>query len=214
MTQHLIPAYAVIAGVLMATFQLVRPWGDVSEEPTAMAEAFADPRWVVAHLAGAAAFVALAMLADAVTASGVREQSVRRRSPVVRIARYGTALGAALILPYYGAETFALHEIGRAALAGSPVDVVVLSGSIRMNLVAVTLFGVGLLLVAVATLCMAVVATRAAAAAWGAWPLGVMAALALPQFALPPAGRMAYGVVFLVAAVLFAVAWRRRRSRV
>lgn len=213
MSRQLIPVYAVVAGVLMAVFQLVRPWGDVSEERVAMAEAFADPRWVVAHLAGAAAFVMLAMLAQAVVASGLREQSLRRRSPVTRIARYGTALGAALVLPYYGAETFALHEIGRAALAGSSVDVVALSGSIRMNLMAVTLFGVGLLLVAVAMICLAVVAARAGAAMWGTWPLGVLAALALPQFALPPIGRMAYGVVFLVAVVLFAVAWTRRGSR-
>ncbi|WP_051607152.1 hypothetical protein [Microbacterium sp. CH12i] len=163
MSKQLVSVYAVVAGVLMATFQLVRPWGDVSEEPAAMAEAFANPRWVVAHLAGAAAFVMLAMLAQAVVASGLREQSLRRRSPVVRIAHYGTALGAALILPYYGAETFALHEIGRAALAGSPVDVVALSGSIRMNLMAVILFGAGLLLVAAAMVCFAVVAARAGA---------------------------------------------------
>lgn len=194
----------------MATFQLLRPWGDVSEEATAMAEAFADPRWVTAHLAGAASFVVLALLVQAVVASGLRNLSVRRRSPVARIARYGAWLGAALVLPYYGAETFALHEIGRASLAGSPVDVVALSGSIRTNLAAVILFGVGLLLVAVAMVCLAVVAARAGAAAWGTWPLGVLAALALPQFMLPPVGRMAYGVAFLVAAVLFAVAWTRR----
>jgi hypothetical protein len=211
MRHRLIPLYAVVAGVLMAVFQLLRPWGDVTEEPDAMAEAFADPRWVVAHLAGAAAFVVLALLADAVVAGGLREQSVRRRSPVARIARYGTAFGAVLVLPYYGAETFALHEIGRAALAGSPVDVVALSGSIRGNLVAATLFGAGLLLVAAGMVCLAVVAARAGAAAWGAWPLGVLAALALPQFVLPPVGRMAYGVAFLLAALLFAVAWSRRR---
>lgn len=213
MSQPIVPVYAVIAGVLMATFQLLRPWGDVSEESVAMAEAFADTRWVVAHLAGAAAFVVLAMLARAVVASSLREQSVRRRSPVARIARYGTAFGAALVLPYYGAETFALHEIGRAALAGTPVDVIVLSSSIRMNLAAVTLFGVGLLFVAVAMICLSIVAARAGVAAWGAWPLGVLAALALPQFALSPVGRMTYGVVFLMAAVLFAVAWVRRGSR-
>lgn len=213
MPQRLIPVYVVVAGALMATFQLVRPWGDVTEDPDAMAEAFADPRWVVAHLAGAAAFVMLAVLAQAVVASGLRDQTVRRRSPIARIARYGTALGAALVLPYYGAETFALHEIGRAALAGSAVDVVALSGSIRMNLVAVSLFGAGLLLVGVASVCLAIVASRAGVAAWGAWPLAVLAALALPQFALPPVGRMAYGVAFLVAAVLFAVAWVRRGVR-
>ena len=176
-----------------------------------MAEAFADPRWVVAHLAGAAAFVMLALLAQGVVVAGLRDLSVRRRSPIARIARDGAALGVAMVLPYYGSETFALHEIGRAALAGSPVDVVALSGSIRMNLAAVTLFGVGLLLVAAAMVCLAVVASRAGASRWGAWPLGVLSVLALPQFVLPPVGRMAYGVAFLIATVMFAVSWSRRR---
>lgn len=211
MPHRVAPVYAVLAGVLMATFQLLRPWGDVAEDPDAMAEAFADPRWVVAHLAGAAAFVMLAFLAQAVVASGLRDQTVRRRSPVARIARLGTIIGTAMVLPYYGAETFALHEIGRAALAGSPVDVLALSGSIRMNPAAVTLFGVGLVLVAAGMICLMVVAARAGAAAWGTWPLGVIAALALPQFVLPPIGRMAYGIAFLLAAVLFALAWTRRR---
>lgn len=214
MPQRLIPVSAVAAGVLMATFQLARPWGDVTEQPQAMAEAFADPRWVFAHLAGAAAFVMMAVLAQSVVTAGLRDQSIRRRSPIARIARcYGTAIGTALVLPYYGAETFALHEIGRAALAGADIDVVALSGSIRMNAVAVVLFGVGLVLVAAGMICLAIVAGRAEVPVWGTWPIAVLAALALPQFALPPVGRMAYGVAFLVAAVLFAVAWVRRSVR-
>ncbi|WP_309104106.1 hypothetical protein [Microbacterium sp.] len=210
MRQPQVPVYAIAAGVSMAAFQLVRPWGDVTEEPEAMAEAFADPRWVIAHLAGAAVFILLTLLANDVVAEGIRQHAVRRRSPVARIARYGTFVGTSLVLLYFGAETFALHEIGRAALTGSSVDVVALSTSIRMNLVAVSVFGAGLLIVAAAMICLAVVAKRSGAAAWGAWPLSVLAALVLAQFALPPAGRMAYGVAFLLAAVLFAVAWRRR----
>lgn len=214
MPQQVVAVFAAVAGVLMATFQLARPWGDVTEDPAAMAEAFADGRWVVAHAAGAASFVVLAFLAYAVVESGLRDHSIGRRPPVGRIARLGAALGAALLLPYYGAETFALHEIGRAALTESWLDVVELSGSIRMNAVAVSLFGVGLLLVTAGMICVSIVAARAGVARWAAWPLGVMAALALPQFALAPVGRMIYGVVFLLAAILFAVAWRRRTRRI
>lgn len=207
MTQKLVPVYAVATGVLMAAFQLLRPWGDVAGETDPMIGAFADPRWVVAHLAGAASFVTLALLADAV----VRASFDGRRAPAVaRFTRLGAAVGAALILPYYGAETFALHEIGLAAQAGAAIDVVVLSDSIRMNAAAVVLFGAGLLLVAAVGICLAIVAARVGAARWGTWPLGMLAALALPQFALPPAGRMAYGVAFFVAGVLFAIAWSRR----
>lgn len=209
MPQPMTTVYALLAGVLMATFQLLRPWGDVDEVPAEMAEAFADPRWLIAHLAGAASFVALALLAREV-ARATREED--RPTRVARLAVVATTAGAALVLPYYGAETFALHEIGRAALAGAPVDVLALSGSIRMNLAAVILFGVGLLLIAIGAVCLSLAATRSGMGAWGAWPFGVLVALALPQFALPPVGRMAYGIVFLMAALLFAAASRRRSA--
>lgn len=215
MLQPMTTLYVLLAGVLMAIFQLLRPWGDVSEEPDAMAGAFADPRWVVAHLAGAASFVMLALLAGVVAKSpAVTADGAASPPRVARIAKVSMAAGALLVLPYYGAETFALHEIGRAVLDGASIDIVGLSGSIRMNFAAVTLFGIGLLLVAVAGICLSAASARAGMAAWGAWPIGVLAALALPQFALPPVGRMAYGVVFFVAAMLFAVAASARaRSR-
>ncbi|MGO2097277.1 MAG: hypothetical protein ACTH2J_08890 [Candidatus Microbacterium stercoravium] len=208
MPQPITTVYALLAGVLMATFQLLRPWGDVSEEPAAIAEAFADTRWVIAHLAGAASFVMLALLAQVVAAASpaVTAGGAARQPRVARTAKISMAAGALLILPYYGAETFALHEIGRSAVEGASIDVVGLSGSIRMNIVAVTLFGIGLLLIAVAGICLSIASVRAGVAPWGAWPIGVLAALALPQFALPPVGRMAYGVAFLIAAILFAVA--------
>jgi len=216
MPQPMMTVYVLLAGVLMAIFQLARPWGDVSEEPAAMAEAFADTRWVIAHLAGAASFVMLALLAHVVAAksSTVTATGDTGAPRVARIAKVSMAAGALLVLPYYGAETFALHEIGRAALDGASIDVVGLSGSIRMNIAAVTLFGIGLLLVAVAGICLSVASVRAGVVAWGAWPIGVLAALALPQFALPPVGRMAYGVAFLAAAVLFAAAASAPKRRV
>lgn len=210
MPQPMTTVYALLAGVLMAIFQLLRPWDDVDEVPAEMAEAFADPRWLIAHLAGAASFVALALLAREV-ARAARE-SDGGRSRLAGLAVGATTVGAALVLPYYGAETFALHEIGRAALAGAPVDVFALSGNIRMNFAAVVMFGVGLLLIAVGGICLSLVAARIGAPAWGAWPLGLLVALALPQFALPPVGRMAYGIIFLIAALLFAVASRRRST--
>lgn len=216
MPQRMMTVYALLAGALMATFQLARPWGDIGEEPDAMAGAFADTRWVIAHLAGAASFVMLALLADAVAAksSTAAAEGDSSRPRVARIAKVLMAAGAVLVLPYYGAETFALHEIGRFVQSGASIDVVALSDAIRMNIAAVTLFGIGLLLIAVAGICLSMASVRAGVASWGAWPIGVLAALALPQFALPPVGRMTYGVVFLVAAILFAVAASARvRSR-
>ena len=36
------------------------------------------------------------------------------------------------------------------------------------------------------------------------WPLGIAIALVLPQFYLPPVGRMAFGVAYLLAAAVLA----------
>lgn len=46
---------------------------------------------------------------------------------------------------------------------------------------------------------------------WAAWPIGLAAALVLPQFYLPPAGRMTFGVAYLVAAAILVAAVRSSR---
>lgn len=150
---------ALSAGLLMAVYLLVRPYPDD----------YASPWWIVSHVCGMGSFVALAVLADRV---GGR-------------VRPAVALGVALLLPYYGAETFGLA-------AGAEPD------TFRMQPVAITMFFLGLLLVAVGGIMLALRRTAA-------WPLGVMAALVLPQFWLPAPGRMAFGMAFLAAAVWFAV---------
>lgn len=54
-------------------------------------------------------------------------------------------IGAGLTLPYYGAEDFALHAIGKAAAAGDDIDVVALTETFRFGPVAATTFAIGLL---------------------------------------------------------------------
>ncbi|QGF22956.1 hypothetical protein [Raineyella fluvialis] len=146
---------ALVAGILMAAYLLMRPYPDD----------LTSPWWIAAHVCGIGAFIALAALADRIGGPG---------RPV-------TALGAALVLPYYGAETFGL------AAGADPV-------ATRMQPVALAMFGLGLLLVAVGGILLA---RRRPAA----WPLGVLMALVLPQFYLPAYGRMAFGVAFLAAAI-------------
>ncbi len=157
-------APALVAGLAMAAYLALRPYPDD----------FTSPWWIVSHTSGMLAFVALAVLADRVGG---------RVRPLV-------ALGVALVLPYYGAETFGLA-------AGANPDLA------RYHPVALAMFVAGLLLVAVGGVLLGI-RQRAAL------PLGIMMALVLPQFFLPPAGRIAFGIVFALAALWYA--WRAPRT--
>ena len=184
-------------GVLMAAYLLLRPYGDAGSPTGAQAAAaFASPWWVVAHLCGALALASAGRLAlrlsDAVP--GV----------LARTARWTGLAGAVLVLPYYGAEMFGLHVLGRAAVAGDP-SVLALVTDVRDQPVALATFGLGLLLLAASGLLLAA-AWQESAGSVAAWPLGVMLALVLPQFYLPPVARMLFGVLYAVAAAVFLVA--------
>lgn len=200
---------ALASGVLMAVYLLMRPYGDVtsSTSPEAAA-AFADWRWVPAHLAGALALVQLARL-------GLRIDDLLSTT-TTRIARWSGLAGAVLVLPYFGAETFALSAIGRLGLTDPTA--LSLVEEVRGHPAALTTFGVGLVLLAVSAVSMSLAWQGAARTghwtvqAWAAWPLGIAAALVLPQFYLPPSGRMAFGIVFAVAALILAVSASRARK--
>ncbi len=189
---------AVGSGLLMALYLLLRPYGDSPGEvssPQVQAEAFASTWWVVAHVCGALALVMFAWLA-------LRLADVDRTSFTARVARWSGLAGAVLVLPYYGAETFALHVIGSHAAAGQ-LDLLTLVPDIRNQPAAITMFGLGLVLLAVSGVAVALTWARRTNT-WLAWPLGIAIALVLPQFYLPPVGRMAFGVAYLAAAALFA----------
>lgn len=198
---------AVGTGVLMATYLLLRPYGDAGGgDSLAAAQAFASGRWISSHVAGALALAAFAWLA-------VRLADLLDTRPA-RIARATGLLGAALVLPYYGAETFALHVLGRRALAGSG-ESLALVAEVREQPVAMAMFAIGLLALAVSGVTFALAWSRSGLGTrWAAWPLGLAVALVLPQFYLPPTGRVAFVLAYLVAALLLAAtAWRSGRNR-
>ncbi len=194
----------VSSGVLMAAYLLVRPYGDKGAGPEA-AQAMASGWWVVSHVCGmlALASVARAALRISDAAGGVSGL----------LARWAGLGGVVLVLPYYGAETFALHVVARQARDADAASMSLIT-EIREQPVAMAMFGLGLLLLAVSGVAMASAWRRMAGGmagqpAWAGWPLGVLLVLFLPQFYLPEVGRMAYGVAYLVAASFLAFAVRR-----
>lgn len=202
---HLL-APTVGTGIFMLVYLLTRPYGDaVGSQTLEAAEAFASSWWVVAHLAGALALASYARLA-------------LRHTDLVpgltsSLSRTLGLVGLVLVLPYYGAETFALHVIGRQATAGdlAALDLVDL---IRDHPVAMTTFGVGLVALAASAVLLALTWRRSGTGpAWTVWPLATMAVLFLPQFFLPPAGRVAYGVLYAAAAAILLAGLGRRHPR-
>jgi hypothetical protein len=188
------------SGVLMAAYLLVRPYGDQGGDLEA-ARAMASRWWVVSHVCGmlALASVARAALRISDAAGGLSG-----------LLAHWAGLGAVvLVLPYYGAETFALHVVARHARDADAASMALVT-DIREQPVAMAMFALGLLLLAVSGMAVAVAWRRVAGGlAWAGWPLGVLLVLFLPQFYLPEVGRMAYGVAYLVAACFLALAVRR-----
>jgi hypothetical protein len=167
--------YLAAAGVLFVVYPLVRPWGDAT--PDGMAAAFASPYWLLAHMAAMAAFVLV----------GVGLTRLPGRAALVT-----WVAGTALVLPYYGAEAFALH-----ALAGEP-DVAALAEKIRMGATQMTVFGAGLGLLAVAGVLTAIAVGRAGVV----FAAGMV--LYLPQFFADPALRIAHGVLLAIGCLILA----------
>lgn len=190
-------APTVGTGVLMAVYLLVRPYGDAGTE-TETAQAFASTAWLVAHVCGALALASVGRL-------GLRLSDLTD-SVAARVARWSGLAGAVLVLPYYGAETFALHVIGRHAL--SDPAALALAEEVRNVPEALVTFGIGLVLLMVAGIAFGVAASRALSLRpdWAAWPLAVAIALFPVQFFAPPTVRIAFGVLYALAAALFAVA--------
>jgi hypothetical protein len=192
------------AGALLLLYPALRPWSDATAEGTPAA--FTSPAWIPAHLAAVAAFVlvafALFALRDALARTGGARQA--------RIAAVLWAVGAALVLPYYGAEAFALPAIGERILRTGDASLLELAEGFRMGPWPATTFVAGLLLLAVAGVLVAVAVSRSGVLPrWAGVPFALAFALYLPQFFGPPALRIAHGVLVAAGCLLVAAVTRR-----
>lgn len=200
-TRHLL-APSLVCGIFMATYLLVRPYGDAGS-PSETATAFASTAWVLAHICGGLALASVGWLA-------LRLHDLNS-DPTTRIARWSGLAGVVLVLPYYGAETFGLHAVGHLALT-NPATLAV-TGDIRNQPAALFMFGMGLLLLTATGTSIGVAASRSLHLRpnWAGWPLALMIAAFPAQFFVPPAGRIVFGIVYALSAVLFAGSLSLRR---
>jgi hypothetical protein len=192
------------AAVLFLLYPATRPWTDESTLEGAQA-AMASGWWVASHLFAMLGFILAALgvlaLSSALAATPAAAQA--------RAAVVVTWVGAGLTLPYYGAEDFGLHAVARTASANL-LDMV---EEARFTPVAVTMFGLGLLGLAVGAVLVALAVWRSGTLPRAAGLLyGLGFALFLPQFYGPPAVRIAHGVLMLAGCAGLAAALIRRRS--
>lgn len=196
-------AALALAGVLFVLYPALRPWHDESTVAGATTS-MSSPAWVAAHYLAVLGFILLplGLLAVRGALAGTRSASLALTAAVV------TWIGAGLTLPYYGAEDFGLHAIA-SKHAG---NLLALIKAVRYQPLSISMFGAGLVALAAGAVLAAVAIWRS-----GALPRysGIVFAagfvLFLPQFYLPPAARIAHGVLTGAGlAVLAAGLWRAR----
>ena len=187
------------SGTFMALYLVARPYGDAGSHADT-AQAFASTAWIIAHICGGLALAAIGQL-------GLRLHDLNG-STAAKAARFFGLGSVVLTLPYYGAESFGLHAVGR--MATTQPAILTLTNNIRYQPVAFVMFGVGLILLAIAGISVGMAATRSLALRpkWAAWPLAVAIVLFPAQFFVPPVGRIGFGVAFALAAVVFTAALR------
>lgn len=101
--------------ITFAVYPALRPFSD--EASLQGAAAFASVEWLVAHLIAILAFILLTFGLYGVYVS-------LRKTSAERTAFYGLVLswlGTGLTLPFYGAEVFGLHVIGKETISAIPL---------------------------------------------------------------------------------------------
>jgi hypothetical protein len=192
------------AGALLVLYPALRPWSDATA--AGAPAAFTSPAWIPAHLAAVAAFVLVAFALFGLQGALVHRGGGRP----ARLAAALWAVGAALVLPYYGAEAFALPAIGERIVRTGDTALLEVVEAFRMGLWPATTFAAGLLLLAAAGVLVAVAVARSGVLPRSAGLLFAIGfALYLPQFFAPPAVRIAHGVLVAAGCVALAVAMRR-----
>jgi hypothetical protein len=185
------------AGVMFLLYPALRPWHDETTVAGAR-ESMSSNAWVAAHF--------FAMLGFIAVPHGLFALNAVLSSRTSSLALVTAWIGAGLTLPYYGAEDFGLHALARSRTP----DLLGVVDQVRSQPVAITIFGVGLVLLGVSGVLAAVAIWRSGVLPRASGVLfAVGFALFIPQFYLPAAARIAHGVLVLVGCLWLAAAlWR------
>lgn len=198
-----------LSGVLFALFPITRPWQDSAGTDAGLVAATLSSWWIPSHLFGALGFLLFAFASTAILGLIMKGPG----EPAGRSMALLSILGAGLILPYYGIESVGLHVAAASAdLSGDSVRVALME-AMRNDPYALATFGTGLLIMAIAGICLAVGVSRAReGSALPAIATGVLLALYLPQYFGPPALRIAHGVLLGISLLTLA-AWHHGAAK-
>ncbi|MEV4357634.1 hypothetical protein [Nonomuraea sp. NPDC049625] len=187
------------AGILFLAYPAIRPSGD---DATAMA----STAWVAGHAAAMLGFVLLGL-----AVLGLHQVLGDRLS--LRAAAV-TWVGAGLTLPYYGAEDFGLNVIARRSLHDQAPALMELAEEFRYGPVAITMFAVGLLVLAVGAVMAAIAVWRSGMLPkWSGTALALGFVLFIPQFFGPYPLRITHGALIMIGGVWLAAALVRAGTR-
>jgi hypothetical protein len=194
-----------IAGAMFVLYPAVRPWTDESTVDGATS-AMASNAWVASHLFAMIGFILVPL--GLLALWGVLSSS--RVEPLALAAVVASWIGAGLTLPYYGAEDFGLHAVAVKAAAGESVDLLGIVDGFRFHPVAATIFGAGLVTLAVGAILAAVAVWRSAILPkYAGVPFALGLALFIPQFFTPPLVRVSHGVLLGIGCAWLALTlWR------
>jgi hypothetical protein len=197
-----------VAGILFAVYEAVAPRADQSTLDGAAS--WASAGWSVAHISAIVGLILIPLGYGAIR--GFLEGTPQERT--AHLAAIVGYIGSGLTISYYGAETYGLKAIGERALADGDPSLTDVGNDFRLDPTAMTVFALGLLLVAVAAVLASIAVWRSGSLPrWSAVPFAALLVIMLPQFFFPQAGRIVWGVLVAVSALWLAAAlWRASRS--
>jgi hypothetical protein len=197
-----------LAGILFVIYEAAAP--RVDQTTLEGAESWTSAGWALAHIA---AIVGLILIPLGYGALRGHLEGTRNEKTAFMAATLGY-IGSALTISYYGAEVYGLKAIGQRAVEDGDATMTEVGEAFRYDPTAMTVFAIGLALVAIA-------AVLAAVAVWGSgtlnkWsgvPLAALLVTMIPQYFLPHAGRIAWGALVTVAALWLAAEMWKASSR-